>query len=159
MTEDNEVYEQTVPNPPAQEEALPEDSKDEEEEESFIKVEDLDPEEKLWPDGPTAGQILEWKDQYEGVYVSSLTFDTHVVWRTMERHEYKRLMKTLEQLAQTQQMTEGDIKLFNEEFITELCTLFPKYNKDGKELAGLPATISNNIMEASGFVALDVRML
>ena len=129
--------------------------------EDGVRVEDLDPDEELWPGGPQIKQIIEWKEAFGDVYVTSLTLDKHVVWRTMDRTEYKRMIKAMEQMAASGQLSEADIKTFNEEYITEVCTLFPKYTKQDMaiDLAGLPTIISQEVMEASGFVALEVRQL
>lgn len=133
---------------------------DEQEEES-IQIEDLDDAEVLWPNGPTAGDIKKWKQAYGDVYVTSVTFDKHVVWRTLNRNEYKQLVKKMEQLVQAGQLTNAEANLWNEDAITEICILFPSYDKVSlsNELAGLPSLLSQEILEASGFVALEVRQL
>jgi hypothetical protein len=64
-------------------------------EEYGMTVEDLDPTEELWPGGPTAGKIIEWKEQFGDVYVTSITMDQHIVWRTMNRLEYKNHVKNI----------------------------------------------------------------
>lgn len=121
------------------------------------------PDEELWSNGPTMAQIEEWKQQYgEGnIYVTSLTPDDHVVWRTLTRFEYRRLVKSMEQSIASGQVSQAEANMNNEEAITELCVLFPGYSRQTSAgvLAGLPSVISQEVMEASGFNALEVRQL
>ena len=124
-------------------------------------VEDLDDNELIWEGGPNAGQIKQWKTLHGDVYVTSLTYDKHVVWRTLTRNEYKQLVKKMEQLVQAGQLSNAEANLWNEEAITEICILFPAYDKMSlsSDMAGLPSLLSQEILEASGFVALEVRQL
>ena len=124
-------------------------------------VEDLDDAEEIWDNGPTAGMIKAWKALHGDVYVTSLTFDKHVVWRTLARSEYKQLVKKMEQLVQAGQLSTAEANLWNEEAITEICLLFPDYTKVSmaEDMAGIPSLLSQEILEASGFVALEVRQL
>lgn len=119
----------------------------------------MPPEQPLWEGGPTFAQINAWKDQYGDIYVTSLTPEKHFVWRTVKRPEYRALVKAMENalLAGT---TQGVANMDNEEDIVELCILAPKYSKnDPEQLAGTAGTISGQILEASGFVSLEVRQL
>lgn len=129
--------------------------------EESISVEDLDDAEEIWEGGPNAGQIKMWKQNHGDVYVTSLTFEKHVVWRTLTRNEYKQLVKKMEQLVQAGQLSTAEANLWNEEAITEICLLFPAYDRVAlsNEMAGLPSLLSQEILEASGFVALEVRQL
>jgi hypothetical protein len=123
-------------------------------------LEDLDPETVLWEDGPTAGQILEWKKQYKGVFITNVTFDRHIVWRTLKRSEYRSLVKRVEQeLAAGNSQTE--VNMNNEELTCEICSLLPKLKAGDFEddLAGLPSILHQQIMESSGFQTIDVREL
>lgn len=131
------------------------------EDEEVRQVEDLDDDVAIWEGGPTAGQIKEWKKHYGDVYVTSLSYDKHVVWRTLNRLEYKELVKKMEQLVQAGQLSTAEANLWNEEAITEICILFPQYDKRSlsQDMAGLPSLLSQEILEASGFVALEVRQL
>lgn len=124
-------------------------------------VEDLADEEEIWADGPTAGHIKMWKQQYGEVYVTSITYDKHIAWRPLSRIEYKHLVKKMEQLVQSGQLSSSEANLWNEEAIAELCILFPSYDAASmtKEMAGLPSLIAQEVLEASGFVALEVRQL
>jgi len=124
-------------------------------------VEDLPDEEEIWPDGPTAGQIKMWKKEHGDVYVTSISFDKHIAWRPLSRLEYKNLVRKMEQLVQSGQLTSAEANLWNEEAIAEMCILFPSYDLAAmtREMAGLPSLISQEVLEASGFVALEVRQL
>jgi hypothetical protein len=126
-----------------------------------MTVEDLEDDEEIWNGGPTAGQIKQWKAMFGDVYVTSITFDKHIVWRTLNRNEYKQLVKKMEQLVQAGQLSTAEANLWNEESITEICILFPSYDKVAlaSDMAGLPSLLSQEILEASGFVALEVRQL
>lgn len=140
------------------------ETKDQEQDEEFNEattVEDLDDEEEIWSGGPTAGQIKNWKSMFGDVYVTSITFDKHIVWRTLNRNEYKQLVKKMEQLVQAGQLSTAEANLWNEESITEICILYPSYDKVAlsSDMAGLPSLLSQEILEASGFVALEVRQL
>lgn len=131
------------------------------EEEVGLTVEDLDPNEELWPGGPTASRIIAWKEEHGDVYVTSITMDQHIVWRTMNRFEYKNHVKNIEKLGQNGQISQADVSMLNEELIAEMCILFPKFDRSqlNGELAGVPSIIAQEVMEASGFVALEVRQL
>lgn len=124
-------------------------------------VEELPDDEEIWPDGPTAGQIKIWKKEHGEVYVTSVSFDKHIAWRPLSRLEYKNLVRKMEQLVQSGQLSTAEANLWNEEAIAELCILFPDYDSAAmtKEMAGLPSLISQEVLEASGFVALEVRQL
>ena len=60
-----------------------------------IAIEDLDDEEQIWEGGPTAAMIKQWKSQYGEVYVTSISFDKHIVWRVLNRLEYKQIVKKM----------------------------------------------------------------
>lgn len=124
-------------------------------------VEELSDEELIWPGGPNAGMIKAWKQEYGDVYVTSLTYDKHVAWRTLSRLEYKSLVRKMEQLMEAGQLSSAEANLWNEEAIAEICCLWPAYDKQtiSADLAGLPSLIAQEVLEASGFVALEVRQL
>jgi hypothetical protein len=130
-------------------------------EEEPTSVEDLPDDERIWLDGPTAGQIKMWKQEHGDVYVTSISYDKHIAWRPLSRIEYKNLVRKMEQLVQSGQLTSAEANLWNEEAIAEICVLFPAYDKQSmvKEMAGLPSLIAQEVLEASGFVALEVRQL
>lgn len=125
------------------------------------QVEDLDDSEEIWDGGPTAGTIKVWKQQFGEVYVTSITFDKHIVWRVLSRIEYKNLVKKMEQLVQAGQLTSAEANMWNEEAIAKMCILYPQYDdiEMNGVMAGIPSLISQEVLEASGFVALEVRQL
>lgn len=125
------------------------------------QVEDLDDSEEIWEGGPTAGTIKAWKQQFGEVYVTSITFDKHIVWRVLNRIEYKNLVKKMEQLVQAGQLTSAEANMWNEEAIAKMCILYPQYDdiEMNGVMAGIPSLISQEVLEASGFVALEVRQL
>jgi len=129
--------------------------------EQATTVEELADDQQIFDNGPTAGQIVAWKKQYGEVYVTSISFDKHVVWRVLSRIEYKQLVKKMETLMQAGQLSNAEANMWNEEAISELCILFPSYDKQALtgDMAGLPSLISQEVLEASGFVALEVRQL
>lgn len=129
--------------------------------EEQTQVEDLPDDEEIWPNGPTAGHIKMWKKEFGEVYVTSLSFDKHIVWRTLSRYEYKQLVKKMEQLVQAGQLSSAEANMWNEEAITEMCILYPVFDKQdiNREMAGMPSLIAQEVLEASGFVALEVRQL
>lgn len=130
-------------------------------EEQSKSVEDLDDAQEIWEGGPTAGEIKRWKEVYGDIYVTSLSFDKHIVWRVLSRLEYKNLVKKMEQLVQAGQLSSAEANMWNEEAIAELCMLYPEYDRNNTAgvMAGVPSLISQEVLEASGFVALEVRQL
>lgn len=124
-------------------------------------VEELEDHVAIFENGPTAGQIKAWKKEHGEVYVTSISYDKHIVWRVLSRIEYKHLVKKMEQMMQAGQITSAEANMWNEEAIAELCILFPSYDKRAltEDMAGLPSLISQEVLEASGFVALEVRQL
>lgn len=124
-------------------------------------TENLNDAQQIWENGPTAKMIKEWKQMHGEVYVTSLSFDKHIVWRVLSRLEYKSLVKKMEQLVQTKQLSSLEANMWNEEAISELCVLYPQYDKNnmGGVMAGVPSLISQEVLEASGFVVLEVRQL
>jgi len=133
----------------------------EEEQKQYTDIEEVPDEEEIWKDGPKAGIVKEWKKQYGDIYVTSITYDKHVVWRVLNRAEYKQIVKKMEQLVQSGQLSTAEANLWNEETIAELCMLYPRFDKTNAAgfMAGLPSLISQEVLEASGFVALEVRQL
>lgn len=141
-----------------EEDLLDEDTFDEQD---SIQIEDMNPDLPLWEDGPTAGQTVAWKQQFGEVYVSSFDIDKHYMWRTLNRQEYKQIVRQVEQLISSGKMSQVDANMYNEEIVTEVCILFPKLTRAdfNSNLAGLPAILSQQILESSGFNTIDVRKL
>lgn len=127
----------------------------------YTEIEQVPDDEPIWKDGPQAGVVKEWKKTYGDIYVTSISYDKHVVWRVLNRAEYKQIVKKMEQLVQAGQLSTAEANLWNEETITEMCMLYPKFDKSNAVgfMAGLPSLISQEVLEASGFVALEVRQL
>jgi hypothetical protein len=133
----------------------------EDQEEEINRVEDLPDEEEIWEDGPTAGMVKQWKEHFGEVYVTSITFDKHIAWRVLTRLEYKNIVKKMEQLIQAGQLSSAEANMWNEEAIAETCILYPSYDRIEMNgvMAGVPSLIAQEVLEASGFVALEVRQL
>lgn len=127
----------------------------------YKSVDDLDDSEQIWEGGPTAGLIKQWKEQYGEVYVTSISFDKHIVWRVLNRLEYKQIVKKMEQLVQAGQLSSAEANMWNEETISEMCILYPQFDRKTASgiMAGVPSLIAQEVLEASGFVALEVRQL
>lgn len=127
-----------------------------------FNLEDLDPELEVWPGGPTVGQTLAWKEEFGEIYTTSLTMEYHVMWRPLNRGEYKKHVRQMEEISQSGKVTtNADLNMLQEEILTEMCLLHPKITRaemNGK-LAGLPSIIAQQVMEASGFSALEVRQI
>lgn len=132
-----------------------------EDEDQTRTVEDLDDAEVIWPGGPTAGQIKLWKRRHGDVYVTSLTSDRHIIWRPITRLEYRELVAMMETLVSNGELSKAQANMWNEEAITRVCLLYPNYSslELSNEIAGLPSLLSQEILEASGFVAKEVRKL
>jgi len=141
-------------------EDTPDETSTEDEEEEY-DIENMDPEDTLWEDGPTFGQIKAWKEEYGDVYVTSVTPTSHIVWRTVTRFEYRNMVKNLEQAISTGQVTQAEANLNNEESLAELCVLYPPYSRVNSTgvMAGVASTIAQQVMEASAFVSMEVRQL
>lgn len=161
-TEEDEI--EAILNAPDEEEAetpVEETAEDETPEEKSIAIEDMPDDADLWVGGPKILDVKNWKLQFDNVYVTSITYDKHVVWRTMNRAEYKAHIRNMEKLMESGQLSQAAAGLYNEEAISELCILYPQYDRkdSGGEMAGVPSLIAQEVMEASGFTALEVRQL
>lgn len=161
MVEENEAEEPVVEPDPVEPEVVDEEEDVEDDDEEFITVESLDPSEPLWDGGPTAGEVTAWKEEYGEVYVTSITMDKHIIWRPLTRGEYKNHIQEMEDLIDSGKLTAARASLWNEETVAETCILFPKFSREDSTtgLAGVPSIISQEVMEASGFVAIEVRQL
>lgn len=150
--EDVNSVQDVAPDPPVAEPVPPVDAD---------VLDALAPTDQIWPGGPTKAQIDDWKNQFGSIYVTSVTPEDHIVWRTITRPEYRRLVKQLEQQAASGNVTQAEANLNNEEAIAELVILYPQYRRldQTKQMAGVASLISQEAMEASGFNALEVRVL
>ena len=102
-----------------------------------------------------------WKDEFGDVYASPTdpVEGKYTIWRCLTRPEYGALSKQLDK-ALAGGMDQIDASMANEDSITELCVLFPPYDRrDPKNLAGYAKRMANDIMEMSGFVEVEVRKL
>lgn len=100
--------------------------------------------EPLFPGGPYKSQIEAWKKEWDGydIYVTEILTEKFV-FRTLNRFEYKQLI-SLQNVDALQR----------EEVICQTVTLWPNnYNwqKMATDKAGIPSTLSDIIMENSGF--------
>ena len=127
-----------------------EDIEDPEVNVDYQDIEDVPDEEAIWSGGPLAGTVKDWKKQYGDIYVTSITYDKHIVWRVLNRAEYKQIVKKMEQLVQAGQLTTAEANLWNEETISELCMLYPKFDKNNAVgfMAGLPSLIAQELVFA-----------
>lgn len=124
-----------------------------------VKV-NITPETELFPGGPTKAVIDGWKDQFGDVYVTEVADEKYVIWRTLKRAEYRKLVADMEGLI-ANGASNAEATMTNEEAMTKMCTLWPDVSAMGMagDLAGMPSIISQQIMEASGFLSLQVRAL
>lgn len=105
-------------------------------------VENDDP--QIFPGGPTKSQIDSWKNKYQNssVYVVDVC-ENFFVFRTLNRFEYKQIIRQA-QLDAAQR----------EEVICETTVLHPEgytWKEMAKKDAGIPSTLSQIIMQKSGF--------
>lgn len=152
----------SVPIHQLEDEDIESDEEEEMDDAVGTAVEDLDPNEILWQDGPTAGQVIQWKEQHGDVYVTSFDFaKDHYLWRTLTRGEYRAIMQNLERIVGSGKVSQSEANMDNEETITEMCLLFPRMNKSDFKgsKAGIPTALSEEILEASGFKPIDIRQL
>lgn len=120
-------------------------------------VDDLPPEQELWIGGPTAETMKKWMEDYGKVYVTSVSYDEHMVWRPLKRREYAQINSKLEELPQ--EISEMEFNMVNEELICKMCVLEPDMSDMDFDslLAGLPTLLSQQILERSGFTAIGLR--
>lgn len=148
--------------PEAQEEDVPQDAEtDEIDNDGVQAIEDLDPDIALWDGGPTAAQAVAWKEKHGDVYVTSVTTDMHVAWRTITRSEFKLVVKQIEKLVAEGGVSQAEAEMINEELICQICALYPRLTERdfAGSMAGLPSILSQQILSASGFTSIDVIKL
>lgn len=102
-------------------------------------------EEQIFEHGPTKNQVQDWKSRFDGeVYVSD--FGKHTfIWRPIRRNEYKRI----------QSASGNPDEFWIEEAICRECILWPEGYANHKMAfgnAGVPSTLSQMVMEKSGFL-------
>lgn len=154
-----EVADETV------DETVEEPTVDEDEDDGSFKDEDVPDDEELFEGGPNFGKLREWKEEFgaDNIFVSVITHDDseYCIWRTINRQEYRDVIKNLEKAIAQGDLSESDATFNSEEAITEICVLFPKYNRHDRKgtNAGFPKMISTDVMEQSGFSQVEVRKL
>lgn len=126
-----------------------------------LSLEEADPNEELWPGGPTVAETIAFKEEHGEVFVTTVTLEKHVMWKTLTRREYRAVVRQIEQLSASGEVTPSELNMIQEELICELCLLHPRMSADDfdGDLAGLPSLVSQQILESSGFVAIDTRGL
>lgn len=98
----------------------------------------------IFPEGPTLGQVEEWKSLYEDqVFMTDFENNDIFIWRPIRRSEYKKIFKV-----------EGADAHYKEESISATCLLWPTnkgalLRSHGK--AGIATILSELIMEKSGY--------
>lgn len=112
--------------------------------EVYANPEILSFDEPLFLGGPTKSQLDSWKKQWEGadIFVTEIQ-EQYFIFRTLNRFEYKQIVALPNVDA-----------LQREEIICETVTLFPytyKWDSMAKDKAGVPSTLSQIVMEKSGF--------
>lgn len=123
---------------------------------------EVTPETELFEGGPTKAQIDEWKSQFKKVYVTEVADEQYIVWRTLRRAEYRKLVSDLENQVASNQYSQAEANMNNEEAMAQLCMLWPaetSVQSIAAGLAGMPSIIAQQIMEASGFMSLQIREL
>lgn len=153
-----------LPDPPEENPAtIQEDEPDApDDEEELLDLDTADPEMELWPGGPKAGQVREWRERYKKIYVTTIDpyNNEHYMWRPLNRTEYRALHKAMEDALLNGQ-SQGDASNDNEEMTMEIVLLWPQMTREQIRAsdAGLPTTIAQDVAERSGFVAVELRQL
>ena len=103
-------------------------------------------EDELFFNGPSNEEVDAWKLQYKTVYATEIDGSGVFVWRTLNRKEFKELMKI-----------ETTDPLAREEKLCDLCILWPE-GLDEESFqegdAGVPTILAEQIMERSGFAPI-----
>lgn len=103
-------------------------------------------EERMWPNGPTTAQMDEWKARYKRVYLANFD-DDKFVFRELNRTEFRELRGI-----------KGADTFYLEDRMCERCVLWPQnlnFQTMGAQKAGIPSTLSQIIMESSGFAEVS----
>ena len=101
-------------------------------------------EEVMFPGGPTIAMKNYWKQMYTNIFATDF-MDEVIIWRGMNRAEYKKLFTE-------NQNTE---ELLFEEILAEKVILWPGLTRAdfAVKKAGIPGTVSKQLLEVSGFNA------
>ena len=124
------------------------------EEEALEEVESFESEEEeiahegtddIFPFGPSYDQLGDWKSRYDGeIYMSDFD-DTIFLWRPIRRKEFRDI----------QRIEGAKDEYYMEESICRACVLWPEdyaLHRITFGKAGIPTTLSQLIMERSGFL-------
>lgn len=108
--------------------------------------------EEIFPNGPTYDQLQQWKSLYSGeVYVTEFGDDV-IVFRPIRRREYRDIYEI-----------EGNPNAYYiEEQVCRKSILWPEDYADQRMAfgkAGIPTTLSQIILERSGFLRPAVHQL
>lgn len=100
---------------------------------------------EIFPFGPTYDQLEDWKSRFDGeIYMSD--FNNQIfLWRPIRRKEYRDL----------QRVDGAKDEYYMEEAMCRTCVLWPEdyaLHKITFGKAGVPTTLSQLIMERSGFL-------
>lgn len=103
------------------------------------------PREEIFPGGPTFDMIEGWKSRFSGEIYLSEFGEKIFIWRPLRRTEFKKLHRG---------ETSDKDEYFIQESICRTCTLWPE-NLSNTEMsfgpAGIPTTLSDLILQQSGF--------
>lgn len=84
-------------------------------------------------------QLEQWREHYHAIYVSEIN-DIEFIWRGLSRAEYRKAMEWY------------DDDYERAEFVCRLCILEPQVDDWAVEIpAGIPETLTQHILEESGF--------
>lgn len=99
--------------------------------------------------GPTDAQIDAWKKSYGDIYMITLVGGDYY-YRPLTRHEFRTISKVVSPQSMGDSIQQN---LAFEESIVQIAVLFPAINQNNimGVNAGVVGTLSNLIMEASGF--------
>jgi len=100
---------------------------------------------EIFPFGPSYDQLEDWKSRYDGeIYMSDFD-DTIFLWRPIRRKEFRDI----------QRIEGAKDEYYMEESICRACVLWPEdyaLHRITFGKAGIPTTLSQLIMERSGFL-------
>ena len=139
-----------------EEEELNEEEEEMQEVEDFHESEEeeasFDGQDEIFPEGPTYDELQQWKSLYDNeVYLSEFGEDV-VIFRPIRRREYKEIYEV-----------QGDpSQYYIEEQVCRKSILWPKNYADQRMAfgkAGIPTTLSQIILERSGFLRPAVHQL
>lgn len=119
------------------------DEEIENEADDFIDVSgELKSDHPLFPDGPTVGEIEEWKEAFGEIYLTTINEEVFI-WRPLTRKEMKEVHTKTSGIHQ------------REEVYCQLCNIWPSdydFGDQGNK-AGIPSVLSEQILLKSGFQA------